>query len=103
MMAGLGIKPAGGMVTEALHYMNVLYLSGRLFRMISRSTASTRKISERSVLEQYPIYFRIFGVEEDVSVPFLKDYLARHAEGGFLSEESRMNLAMLYWSESASQ
>ena len=97
MMAGLGIRPRGGMVTEAIHYMNALYLSGRLFQMKSSLRHSFYQVSEETVLEQYPIYFKIFGVDETVSVPFLEKYLKDNAEDGFLKDESLLNLAMLYW------
>lgn len=97
MMAALGIHPQGGMTTEALHYGNALYLSGRPFRMKSMSTHSTHRISTDTALEQYPIYFRIFGVPREKSIPFLKTYLEENAKDGFLEEESQMNLAMLFW------
>ena len=97
MMAGLGIVPSGGMVTEALHYMNVLYLSGRLFQMKTISRHSFFQVSAETVLEQYPIYFKIFGVEETVSLPYLEKYLEDNAKDGFLADESLMNLAMIYW------
>lgn len=97
MMNALNIRPQGGMTTEALHYMNALYLSGRQFQVKSLSAHSSRRVSAETVLSQYPIYFRIFGVEEDVSVPFLQDYLAKYAVGGFLEDESLLNLAMIYW------
>lgn len=97
MMAALNIKPQGGMTTEALHYMNALYLSGRQFQMKSLSTHSSHRVSAERVLAQYPIYFRIFGVAEDVSIPFLQNYLAQNAVEGFLEDQSQMNLAMIYW------
>ncbi len=49
------------------------------------------------IMEQYPIYFKIFGVEEDRSIPFLADYLSRHAENGQLREESHIHFAWLWW------
>lgn len=97
MMAALDIHPQGGMTTEALHYRNALSLSGRPFRMKSMSTHSTHRISTDTALEQYPIYFHIFGVPEEKSIPFLKTYLEENAKDGFLEEESQMNLAMLFW------
>lgn len=97
MMARLNIRPQGGMTTEALHYMNVLYLSGRQFQMKSMSVHSFRRVSAETVLAQYPIYFGIFGVEKSRSLPFLESYLRENAKDGFLDDESQMNLAMLYW------
>lgn len=97
MMAALGIHPQGGMTTEALHYRNALSLSGRPFRMKSMSTHSTHRINTDTALEQYPIYFHIFGIPQEKAIPFLKTYLEENAKDGFLEEESQMNLAMLFW------
>ena len=98
MMSQLNITPQGGMTTEVIHYINALYLMGRQpnvkfleFRHISR-------ISEEAVLEQYPIYFEIFGVSKEVSIPFLKKYLAQNATQGFLEDESCLRQALIYWS-----
>lgn len=97
MMAALEIRPQGGMTTETLHYMNVLYLSGRQFQMKSRSAHAAYQISAETILSQYPIYFQIFGVDEERSITFLRKYLAENAVDGMLNEESQMNLSMLYW------
>lgn len=97
MMKALDIHPNGGMTTEALHYMNILYLTGRQFQMMSHSTQSSFRVSAETVMQQYPIYFRIFGIPESVSIPFLEEYLDKNSVDGFLEDESRMNLAMLHW------
>ena len=97
MMAELGIQPKGGMVTEAIHYYNALYLMGRQPEVRCRSVHRETLIPIERVKEQYPIYFRIFGVEEERSVPFLEAYLTQNAQGGFLREESHINFAVLTW------
>lgn len=97
MMAELGIKPKGGMVTELIHFFNALYLMGRQPNVLCRSLHREYDVPVEKLLEQYPIYFKIFGIEEDVSVPFLRDYLARHAENGLLHEESHIHFAWLWW------
>lgn len=97
MMAALGIHPQGGMTTEALHYMNALYLSGKQFHMTSRTTTSSHKVSAAAIMEQYPLYFRIFGISQVDSIVFLEKYLEENAKDGYLEDESRMNLAMLDW------
>jgi hypothetical protein len=51
-------------------------------------------------MEQYPIYFRIFGVPERESEAFLKDYLAHHAQNGYLEDESLLKQALIYWNVS---
>lgn len=97
MMAELGIQPKGGMTTELIYYYNALYLMGRQPNVLCRTMHSEYAVPVERLMEQYPIYFRIFGVEEDRSIPFLKDYLARHAENGMLQEESHIHFAWLWW------
>ena len=97
MMEELGIRPRGGMTTELIHYYNALYLMGRQPNVICRTREYAYDIPEERLLEQYPIYLGIFGVPEKRSVPFLKDYLARHGENGVLREESRIHFGWLWW------
>lgn len=99
MMAELGVKPRGGMVTEAIHYYNALYLLGRQPEVRCRTVHRKYPISRERVLAQYPIYFKLFGVERERSVPFLGDYLDRNAPDGLLHEESHVNYAMLTWTK----
>jgi hypothetical protein len=100
MMAELNIKPQGGMVTEAIHYINALYLMGRQPNVKCVTTHRTSRVSVERVMEQYPIYFRIFGVPERESEAFLKDYLAHHAQNGYLEDESLLKQALIYWNVS---
>ena len=48
-------------------------------------------------LPRYPVYFRIFGIPEYQSIPFLERYLAGYAEDGFLEDESYLRQALIYW------
>ena len=86
-----------GTAPELIRYFNVLYLMGRQVNVRTRTLRSEYDIPREKLMEQYPIYFRIFGVEEDRSILFLKDYLARHAENGMLQEESHIHFAWLWW------
>ena len=97
MMAELGIKPRGGMVSEALHYINALYLMGRQPNVKCITTRRSSRISAERVIEQYPIYFKIFGVPEEKSMAFLQGYLERNAVDGYLEDETVMNQALVYW------
>ena len=97
MMAQLGIRPKGGMVTEALHYFNALYLMGRQPNVLCRTVHSEYDINAETVLAQYPIYFGVFGVEEAASRAFLEEYLEKNADGGVLHDESTVRLAMITW------
>ena len=96
MMAELGIQPRG-MVTELIHYFNALYLMGRQVNVRTRTLRSEYGIPCEKLMEQYPIYFKIFGVPEGKSKAFLEDYLSRHAENGLLHEESVIHMALLWW------
>ena len=100
MMAELGIRPRG-MVTELIHYFNALYLMGRQVNVRTRTVLSEYDIPCEKLMEQYPIYFKIFGVPEEKSKAFLEDYLSRHAENGALREESVIHLALLWWKPEA--
>ena len=97
MMAQLGIRPKGGMVTELIHYFNALYLMGRQPNVLCRTVRREASIPAEKVLEQYPIYFGIFGVPESESVTFLRDYLSRHGQDGFLREESLLHYGLIWW------
>ena len=97
MMAGLGVKPRGGMVTELIHCFNVLCLMGRQPEVRCRTVHREYDAPVEKLLEQYPLYFKIFGVPEERSRAFLEDYLSRHAANGFLHEESHINYAMITW------
>lgn len=48
-------------------------------------------------MEQYPLYFKIFGVPEEKSMAFLQGYLERNAVDGYLEDETVMNQALVYW------
>lgn len=97
MMTQLGIVPRGGMTTEALFYINALYLMGRPVNTKCFEMHQISKIPIERVLEQYPIYFGIFGIPERESKAFLHSYLEKHAVDGFLIEESCLKQALIYW------
>jgi len=99
MMTGLQVKPRGGMTTEAIHYINALYLMGCQPNVKFLEFRRKAKVSAERVLEQYPIYFEIFGVSREKSVPYLKNYLAEHAADGFLEDESYLRQALIYWNK----
>ena len=85
------------MTTEAIHYINTLYLMGRQPNVKFLEFRRTSHVSAETIMEQYPIYFEIFGVAKETSVPFLKQYLAKHAVDGFLEDESYLRQALIYW------
>lgn len=97
MMQELDIRPQGGMTTEAIHYINALYLLGRQVNIRCVTTRASSQVPEERILEQYTVYFQIFGIPEQESVKFLKDYLSRNATGGLLEDEVLLNQALIYW------
>lgn len=96
MMRQLEIKPKG-MTTEAIYYYNALYLMGRRPNVKCWSSFFRYPMSSAEIMERFPIYFKIFGLEEERTLSFLEGYLREHAEDGVLLEECRMNMAMIYW------
>lgn len=103
MMSELGIRPSGGLATEALHYYNALYLMGRQPNVWCLTRRSTSEITYETLMRRYPVYFEAFGVERDVSREFLEGYFERNERGGVLHDEHVMNYAMVYWRVGGSQ
>ena len=97
MMKELQLKPKGGMTTEALHYINVLYLLGRQpnVRCITRTTS--RRIPVEAFREQYANYFPIFGMSRENAERYLDAYIVENAVDGFIEDESRHNLSVITW------
>ena len=96
MMRELDIAPAG-MITECGIYLDVLERLGRDVGLFTQSYHSERLISKDELLEMYPVYFKVFGIGEDRSVPYLTDFFDRHQEDGYLHDEAQINTALLYW------
>lgn len=97
LMSGLSLKKPEGMVTEALQYFDVLSLMGRQPNVKCWSESFATCASTEALIEQYRIYIRIFGVEDDVSVPYMRDFFARREVDGCVTDECRMNYALIYW------
>ena len=96
MMTELHLHPRG-MVTDADRYIQVLRAMGRKVRIVEKELRYTYDVPAQRVLEQYPIYFAIFGLSESDSLDYLKGYLQRHADNGVLHDESLLKLSMLTW------
>ena len=97
MMQQLEFVPRGGMATEALQYYEVLYLMGRKPDVKYWTTHQTYEIPAEQFLERYSVYFRIFGISPDASIPYLKGYIAENSTDGIITEESQLNTALIYW------
>lgn len=97
LLRQLPLKKPGGMVTEALHYYNVLYLMGRQpgVKCWSECFRTTTRMDE--LIERYVVYLKIFGMEEAASRPFLRDFFSEKAVDGMVEDECRMNYALVYW------
>lgn len=55
----LEIKPKG-MVTEAIHYMNILYLMNRQVNIKTITILEKSRLTEKEAVERYSVYFKIF-------------------------------------------
>ncbi|MFR1190104.1 MAG: class I SAM-dependent methyltransferase [Oscillospiraceae bacterium] len=97
LMRQLPLKKSGGMVTEALHYYNVLYLMGRQPNIECWSEHFTTSASVESLVDRYAVYLKLFGVEESESVPFMRDFFEAKAVEGMVEDECQMYYALVYW------
>lgn len=96
MMRLLDVK-AKGMATEAMYYYNALYLMGRQPNVKCWSYQAKYPMPIDDAMERYPVYFKTFGISEERTIEFLREYYAENAENGNLTEECQMNMAMIYW------
>lgn len=96
MMKMLKIKPQG-MVTEAIHYMNTLYLMNRQVDVKTITVLEKSRISEKTAIEQFSIYFKIFGISEEQSSVFIREYFKKKEKNGFLEDESCLKFALISW------
>ena len=98
LMRRLPLKKPGGMVTEALHYYNVLYLMGRQPNVECWSEHFQTTASVEKLIDRYAVYLKIFGIDEAESVPLMRDFFAEKAVDGMVEDECQMNYALIYWS-----
>lgn len=96
MMKMLEIKPKG-MVTEAIHYINTLYLMNRQVDVKTITVLEKSTITEKTAVEQFSIYFKIFGISEEQSSVFIREYFKKNEKNGFLEDESCLKLALISW------
>lgn len=97
LMEHFGVRGRGGMVTEALHYYNTLYLMGRQPNVKCWTDRSASTSDVESQIRHFERYFKLFGVEERVSVPYMERYFAECAKDGVVEDETVMNRALIYW------
>lgn len=98
LMRRLPLKKPGGMVTEALHYYNVLYLMGRQPNVKCWSEQYRTTADVEKLIDRYAVYLKIFGIDESESVPLMRDFFAEKAVGGMVEDECQMNYELIYWS-----
>lgn len=96
MMKEWQLHPAG-MMTGAARYQEVLSAMGREVSVFPRTLSYRSGYDREAFCEKYTVYFSVFGLPREKTVPYLNDYFDRHAESGTLWEESRLNLALLTW------
>ena len=92
----LALKPEG-MITEYGMYLDVLRAMGRQPQLWTKSVHSERTTDLDTLLETFPIYLEIFGIDRQRSEAYLTDFYARNQDGGVLHDETQMNTALLLW------
>ncbi len=97
LMELLAVKPVGGMTTEAIWYMNMLYLMGRNPGIKSRTDCYEYQLPIEEICTRNEVYFEIFGIPASRSGPVLRKYFDGVAEKGMVSDESHLNTALIYW------
>ena len=97
LMELLGVRPSGGMVTEALWYYEVLYLAGKHPDVQNWSQRFESAAPVEEACRQNEIYFEIFGVPAERSHPLLQEYFRSQAKDGLVSDEIRLNTALITW------
>jgi len=97
LMQRLDVRPQGGMTTEALWYIEALYLSGRRadFTNFSRKFEYFLPLSD--AIARNERYFEIFGVPAEQSSPILTAYFHNIAENGLVRDETQLNTALITW------
>jgi hypothetical protein len=93
----LNVTPRGGMTTEALWYYEVLYLSGRQPDVVNRTCHYEYEYTVEEACRRNEIYFQIFDVPADKSLPVLRRYFEENSKDGLVSDVSHINTAMLFW------
>ena len=96
IMRLMNVKPRG-MTTETVYYYNALYLNGRCPSVKTWSVSGSYSISLDSFIERYLVYLKLFDVDERMASPMLEKYFAENAQDGLLTEECRMNKAIIWW------
>jgi len=97
LMELLGVRPSGGMVTEALRYYEVLYLAGKRPDVRNWSQRFESSVPVEEACRRNEIYFEIFGVPAERSRPLLQEYFCSQAKDGLVSDETRLNTALITW------
>jgi len=98
LMELLHVRPTTGMTTEALWYYETLYLAGRNSNVQSWSTQHQFSLSLEEACCRNEAYFEIFGIPAEKTRPILQEYFALQAMNGLVSDETRLNTALISWS-----
>ena len=93
----LSVNPTGGMTTEALWYYEILYLMGRQPNVTSWTQHYEYELPVEEACRRNEMYFRIFGIPEEISRPILINYFTEHSEDGMVYDESHLNFALIFW------
>lgn len=97
LMQRLDVRPQGGMTTEALWYIEALYLSGRRADVINFSRKFEYSMPLADAIARNERYFEIFGIPAEQSRPILTAYFHSVAENGLVRDETQLNTALITW------
>ena len=98
LMQLLGVKPEGGMTTDALRYYEVLYLMERQPDVRNWSGHYESHYSVREACERNAVYFEIFGLQKETTLPVLRSYFeGRMDDDGIVHDETQLNTALICW------
>ena len=97
LMQLLDVHPQGGMATEALWYIEALYLSSRKADVTNFSRKFGYALPLAEMIARNERYFEIFGIPAEQSRPILSDYFHSIAENGIVRDETLLNTALITW------
>lgn len=98
LMELLNARSPAGMTTEALWYYESLYLAGKQPNVRSWANQYAYDISMEEACRRNEVYFEIFGIPAEQSRPLLQQYFTSQAKNGLVSDETRLNAALISWS-----
>lgn len=86
-----------GFSPDVIYQFNMLYAMGRFPQIRFHSFTSQPKMTAQKALENYKIYYNIFGLNEPKHHKIILDYLNNIAVDGICTDEVTYNMAVMWW------